>query len=595
MNLKRSWSFAPGIEFEQPVPEWFAHLRCWQRWKEEPFRSITLLSPVHEHFLRACRLMFTPRQLTITPWLERMAKAYTENSEILLLGAGSTGKSHFMGLAFLMDMVAAIGDLYACLVSTDKGALMQRSYASAIEYLNCLKANGIEVPLKFVGQKCAIVPFAAPEDLQGVKSMIKGVAIREGSEQDAKSSVIGVHLPRIRSGADEFENLQNRAAAFLSAQSNLRQGCIDYKMVLAFNPQSLSAPGTQLATPAGAGGWSSLDPDTAEEWFTSNGYCVLRFDGLKSPGIQNPTKYPFLPTQASIGEIVRANHGNQDAPDVWAMVRGFPPLTRAAQTVLSDADLLQFRALETEIIWQNSGTTLIGGLDPAFTSDGDDCVLQLADVGHLLNGPLAMVFRDPIYIKIESSSPVTISYQIVEQLKEHMQATGLALRNLAVDDSGTQSIVDIITKELGVGCLRSDFGSGASEEAVSIADSRPAKKIWGNTGTELWGSFAEYVRYGQVRRLPVVAAGQFTRRSFKPGRRPKILKSKRDSKAEMGGRSPDNADAVSLCGAVMKFVLGVRPGASVLDPGGRIPRAASYDMSRVLALNNLRATYQVRT
>jgi len=595
MELKRSWPLAPDVEFGHPIPEWLAHLQCWQRWKEEPFRSSKLLNPVHEHFLRACRMLFTPKQLVITPWFERMAKTYTENNEVVLLGAGSTGKSHFMGVAFLLDMVAAIGELYACLVSTDKGALLQRSYASAIEYLNCLKANGIEVPLKFVGQKCAIVPSAAPEDLQGVKSMIKGVAIREGSEQDAKSSVIGVHLPRIRSGADEFENLQNRAAAFLSAQSNLRQGCIDYKMVLAFNPQSLSAPGTQLATPAGMGGWASLDPETAEEWFTVNGYCVLRFDGMKSPGVKEPEKYPFLPTEASINAIVRANHGNRDAPDVWAMVRGFPPLTRSTQTVLSEADLLQFKALETEVVWQGSGTTLIGGLDPAFTSDGDDCVLQLADVGHLLNGPLAMVLRDPIYIKIESSSKDPVSYQIIKQLRGHMQATGLRMRHLAIDDSGTQSIADIVAKELGSGCLRVDFGGRASDEAVSIADSRPAREVWGNESTELWGSFAEYVRYGQIRRLPRAAADQFVRRSFKAGRRPRILKPKKESKPEMGGRSPDNADAVALCCAVMKLVLGVKPGASMLDPGGRVPRASSFDMSRLMAINNMKSTYQVRT
>jgi hypothetical protein len=383
-SLRTEWY---GIPFGQQaagmaptrIPRFLADLIIWQRHKEAPYLKYAsaFKNPVHEHFLQACRDMLTPRQLRIHPWFEDLAQAYTNNQEVIYLGAASTGKSLFTGLAFLMDLVADIGNLYACMVSTDKQTLQQRSFASAVEYLNCMTANQIPVPLKFVGSKCAIIPTSGSEDLQGVKSMIKGVAISEGSDQDAKRSLLGIHLPRIRSAADEFENMGVRAKAFVSAQANMRMGCTDFKMVVAFNPQSLNSPGCRLATPKELGGWGVLDPETAKTWYTKEGRCVVRLDGLKSPGIKDPT-LTFLPTKKSIDELVASFGGNWDHPDVWSMVRGFPALNRPEGTVLTDSEVITYKMTEPSEWRGDSSSIVVGGLDPAFTSEGDDCVQQLA-------------------------------------------------------------------------------------------------------------------------------------------------------------------------------------------------------------------------
>ena len=595
-NLRREWPFLPGIVFDAPIPEYFALLQGWVKHEEEPFNTVAYKYPPHECFLRACRILYTPKQLSLHPWFEKMAYGHTHHRTMIVIGAASTGKSHFTGVATLLTMLADIGNVYATLVSTSKEALLKRSYASVLEYLNCLKANGIVVPLRFIAQKTAVVPHDASDDLTGVKSRIDGVAMSEGSEEDAKRSVIGVHLPRVRAVCDEFEMLGNRAKAFIAAQANLVQGTIDYRMLLLFNPMGLHLPGTQLATPRDQGGWASLNPDTAEEWFTREGHYVLRLDGFKSPGIKNPKDYSFLPTKSTIDHLIAMNHGNVDSPDVWTMARGFPPITSSARTILSDAELLKFKALEDEK-WLGDGRSpvLVGGLDPAFTSDGDDCVLQLADVGYFLGGTLGIRFRDPIYIALEASSKVPIIYQVVEKIREIQKETGLQLIHLAVDDSGTQSVADVITRELGYGCIRVDFGARASDNQVSIVDSRMAYEAWGNSVTELWGALAEYIRYGQVRRLSQKAADQITRRQFNDKRRPKILKSKLASRIDMGGRSPDDGDASSLCTWVARSVLGLKPGTSTLEPNGRAPIVSSsaFDAQRAMKLNNLRSTYGV--
>ena len=590
-ELRADWY---DIPWSTPITKYMADLSIWQKHKEEPLLHYAgaFKNPVHEHLLEACRSMFTPRQLRIHSWFEDCAEAYTNNDFIVYLGGGSTGKSHFVGLAALLDMVADKGNCYIAMVSTSKEMLLQRSMASSIEYLNCLQANRIPVPLKFIGQRCAIVPSTAADDLQNVKSMIRGIAIAEGTEVDARGAVLGVHLPRVRSVCDEIENMGGRANVFLSAQSNARMGAVSYKCCLMFNPQDLSAPGCVIATPDLDGGWAALDIDKDVKWKTRGGAQVVRFDGHKSPGLADTT-LTFLPTKESIADVLKRCGGNTQHRDYYAMVRGFPVLSASAGTILSNSELIFHKATE-DCQWRgDKAPMVIGGFDPAFTAEGDDAVLQLADLGYCTEGRLVMRFRERLVLQVDSSSKIPVAYQLVGQLKDAIQATGLQIGNLAIDDSGTQSVCDVVAKEIGTGFLRVNFGTKASDLPVSLANATPANKVFGNTASELWGVFAEYVRFGHCRKLSTKAAEEFTTRQFDLKRNPKIMETKRAYKKRMSRRSPDDADACALCGAVLRFVLGVRPGASLLEPRGAIITAPTVDLGRLKALNNLKTSYGV--
>jgi hypothetical protein len=197
-------------------------------------------------------------------------------------------------------------------------------------------------------------------------------------------------------------------------------------------------------------------------------------------------------------------------------------------------------------------------------------------------------------LRIEASSKVPISYQVVGQLKTIMQDTGLQMRHLAIDDSGSQSIADIVAKELGYGALRIMFGGKASDQPMSMVDATPANKKCGSACTEIWMALAEFVRYKQIRGLGAEAVKQLTRRQFNDRRYPKILEDKRTFKKRTGLGSPDEADGASLCVAVARFVMGLRPGASMLEPEGRVAHSATIDMERVKAINNLKSTYTAR-
>jgi len=590
-ELRQEWG---GIPFATPVPRWMADLAVWQRFQEPAFAqySSAMLNPVEEHLYRAVRDLYSPAQVRIHRWFQDCCRAFTHHDSIALLGAASSGKSFSMGVLSYLFYLADFGNCFVLMVSTSKEALLKRSMASAIEAHNMLRANGVPVPCKFVSQKCAIVPANAQDDLQGVKSMIQGVAITEGTEVDARGAVIGVHLPRVISICDELENMGSRAKVFLSAQANARAGTVQYKQVVAFNPQDINAPGCVLATPDRDGGWAALNPDQDTVWDTKGGVHVVRFDGRKSPGLDDPA-LTFLPTREFLADNLKACADNPDHPDMWSMVYGFPVVSQQGMTVLSNAELIYHKAFE-ETKWRgDEAVTTVAGFDPAFTADGDDAVLQIADVGHAESGALVVQFRDPIVMKIEATSKIPVSYQLVGQLKAAQQVAGFKLMHLAIDDSGTQNVADIVAKEMGTGFYRANFGTKASELPVSSTNLKPANRVYGNLVSELWGVLAEYVRFGHCRRLNGVAAQELTTRKFDLRRNPKVLETKREYKKRSGRRSPDHGDACALCGAVLRFVLGVRPGASMIEPWGFTAAPAAVNYARIKEINNLKSSYGV--
>lgn len=586
MNIQQTYTRIHGIDFPKGTPEAIANLIIWQRHKEPAFAHANFLNPVSEHFLRACRLLFTPQQLVIHPWFEAMSHAWTYYNGIILMGAASSGKSHFLGIAALLDYLADPGRVYCSMVSTDKGTLLLRSLASSIEYLSYLRSSTkYHMPFKWVAQKSSIVPEGvADSEVHTQKSIIKGVAIADGNEMDAKSAVIGVHLPRVRSIADELENMGSRAQVFLDAQDNLVAGTDDYKLAIAFNPQSREAPGCKIAEPKGGWGTVSLDTD---EWVTALGYKVLRFDGHKSPGRKDPKKYPFLPSDASNQKILDRNHGNEDSPGYWAFVRAFPPSTLGARTVLT-REMVDAWKMKDPVVWE--GTPFrVAALDPAFTSDGDDCVLGYADVGLLIpENRWVICFGEPRYLKIDSASSQVVLQQIGDQAVEILREWGITSgMYLACDDSGTQSVADYLSLRGYPGLLRFNYQKRPPEVPVSSLASDDASTRYRNTVTWMYYTVRDYGQYGQLRGLSDKAAQEFCGRRLSDKLKGLLeLESKKEfKKRNKDGRSPDTADMMAQIVGLVRLRLGLLPGAKDWLP----PMTGFYTKSvdNFLEINNI--------
>lgn len=561
----------------------FIDLILWQRHREAPYAGADIPHGLpHELFLSSCRHLFTKRQFVAHRWAERMIKAYTEEiGPQYWVGAGSSGKSHIGGLCVLMDYIASFGaaadsgesgensgSMYVMMVSTNKEALAKRSLASAVEYLGYLRTGSYAVPFKFLSQKFAILPeTVGDENVASFKSRIDGVALAEGSEVEARGKVIGVHLPRVRVIADEFENLsESRANAFQVAQVNMRAGCADYKCLYLFNPQGRQLPGSRLAQPVG--GWDKIDLD-CYEWRNAQGSLVLRFDGLDSPGVEDPKTCPFLPTKKYI-DSVRDDSGGEDSPGYWAFVRAFPPPDMGSRTIIT-REMVESWGMARRVEWEYPPDQ-VAALDPAFTSDGDDCVLVRGWVGRERGtGRVVICYdRDPYVIPISASSGVPVLQQIVFGARDKLNEWGIGPNALAVDDSGTQNVADYVEIVMGRGVYRCNYAAKPPPLPMSVNHDDTVDRKYRNTITWLLYNVHEFAQYGQIKGLPEAAIDELCSRQLDKRLKGLLIveTKKMFKKRTKNGKSPDTSDACAMLAGMVRHRFGLVPGSSAWSGPG---------------------------
>tara|TARA_R110002126_G_scaffold156681_1_gene304107 strand:+ start:2852 stop:4645 length:1794 start_codon:yes stop_codon:yes gene_type:complete len=545
-------------------------LMCAKKWREKAFQGGQLLDP-GEHMLRAIRALFDHEDWSISPWTEEHAHGWCEEGGLHIMGCASSSKSNDIGGLCTLDWITDPSDTITIMASTSKTALADRSYESVIRYFKLLKANPhFFVPGKESKTQMAIMNDDADDygKLSTSKSAIRGVAVQAGTADEARANLVGRHMPYVRLICDEFAQMREAAA---EARVNLSIGAEkDFKWCTMANPDHLLDMSGRYMEPIE--GWGSVDENTPE-WRSRYGR-VLHRNGFQSPAVVEEggkEKYPYLINMPQIEQIIYEENDNADAVSVWTMVKGFPPPAGSEQTVISETDLVAF-GMRDPVEWDHRGVppVRVAGLDPAFTADGDGCVLQPATVGLAKEGVLVCAFEEPIYIKLEASNPRPAIYQVVDQVREHCFAQAIPIENVMVDDSGVQSVADVMEIELDRRPMRCQFGGSASELPVSSKNPKPAKDRFRNQATEIWMLTAELGRARQLRNFPLKAAQQFCSRRFRArtaaGSGKRGLEGKADFKKRLvGQRSPDEGDALALCVAAARAKGGLISGKDVTN------------------------------
>lgn len=554
-----------GLDWDKGVHDIQIDLILAKKWKFAPYCHGKLLDP-GEHLLRAVRALFTPAQWTVSPWTEEHAHAWAAEDFSVWLGAASTGKSNDAGGFAVLDWITDPLDTYIALASTSVPMLKLRSFESVTRYFRILKRNPVFlVPGKESASQTAIVNDGAPTDEDDEdagadatsKASIRGVALADGDEAKAVARLAGAHLPWTTIILDEGSALPAAAA---KARFNAMAGTKRFRFLSLANPVSQFDEATKFCVPVD--GWGSVGPETPR-WRSKHG-LVLHHDGFRSPAILEPggaEKYPFLINQHQIDRMLEEAGGNVDDPMIWVMARGFPVPRGDAASVLSEADLSTFGA-RLPVVWREGGAgdwVDVGGLDPAFVAEGDGCVLQRARVGMSVEGLHVIAFHKEDRIPVGASSSRPGAYQAADGLLALCARHGLAIENVAIDDSGTQSVCDIVEVESGRKPIRCNFTSKA--DVVVGEGGVAAAPKYRNLVTEMWHAAARLVRERQVRGLPDAAADQMCRRRYLRDLKPLALESKREyKKRQSGQRSPDEADALVLCVRAAMRVAGLRAG-----------------------------------
>jgi hypothetical protein len=573
-----------GLEWPEQVTDVFIELTCAKKWREPPFNKV--ITDPGAHLLRAARMLFTPTEFTISPWSEEHAEDWTKEKFCITWGGASCSKSNDYGLFCLLDWLTDPMDTVTLLASTTLGMLELRSFESVIRYFKILKKHPtLAWPGKYVPVKHHIVNIDDADVSATAKAAIKGVAVKQGNTDKARSDLQGAHLPYVRLILDEMSQMPDAAE---QARYNLSIGAKDFRFFGLCNPDSVYDLAGRFSIPVD--GWDAVD-ETSTRWETQWG-SVRHHNGFDSPAVTEPNgidKYPYLINQKQIDERLKENHGNDDHPLIWTMIRGWPPPQGATKTVLNESMIRAFK-MHDGVIWDRDYIVL-ASFDPAFTSDGDDPVLQIAHLGMSREGVLTLLFTATEILTISASSkdrPVV--YQLADQLKEFRYKYGFDWDNLAVDDSGTQSVADVIDAENSCHCFRVNFAWKASDMQVSTRNPAKAKELYKNRITEYYFALVEYAQFGQIRGLPADAAQQFCARRIAEKKRPFMLESKKDAKTRIQ-RSPDQADACAILVGMCREKLGVLAGESKAMPGGVSQAVQGMSGAQMLDYNNLEETY----
>lgn len=493
-----------------------------------------------------------------------------------------THNSNDMGLLTLIDWMVDPQETVAILASTSLQMLKIRSYESVLRYFHHIKHfSQFEMPGKLRKTDNAII-LDEDDELGAAtdKASIRGVAVAEGTEQEARTKLTGAHLPYVRLILDELS--QMRPAA-MRVRTNLSIGAKDFKLVGLCNPDSFTDLAAQYSKPILPGGFAAIDPETTHEWHSPYGK-IRRHDGLRSPAILYPEKkLTFLLTKEKLDDIRKDVGGNEDDPEFWTMVRGFPPAQGKKQTLLSMAEVLRSGSTE-DVTWMGAPSVTVLGCDPAFSEGGNRAVMQALEIGIDKNNQVKLSCLEPRYVRIDASSAIPVTDQVGDAIKEYAEELSVKPELIGVDDSATQSVADYLQSKHFMTVRRFVSNAAASDMPLSKGDVRKASDRFKNQSTELWAAVAAFVRAGQVRNVPLVAMEQLCGRPLeRVGVLRRLLskkKSTREGNELKAGESPDEQDALSIAFGVVRFVLNMLAGADTISnkyagPWGRRPGGPS--------------------
>jgi hypothetical protein len=525
-----------------------------------------------EPLIEAARELIPEQYFKVSPWTEEhfhdwvMAPAYPGRG-VITWGPASCSKSHDTGLLMLLDWMNDPYDTVIRLGSTDKQSLKSRSWNAVITFFAALRRNklGLTIPGKFSKSGYAILNDDSDESPESVgeKAGIVGVAIND-SEDSGKLQ--GAHAKFVRIVVDELATITHHDNIKKAIQ-NLRVGAVDFRFYALANPASWDDPSCQYCIPVQ--GMDKVDVDTGS-WVSTRGYFIRHHDGHKCIAVTDPEKakeFPFLLTQEVIDANLADCDGNPDASMYWQMVRGFPVPTATNVPVVLESRTAAQNHVTDRIDGSLAGVVAtVAGIDPAWSEGGDGAIRARAYIRQDMFGRYYLDFTDGLdRLPIKAHDPRPPVQQMMDRTIELMKRPlEASFHFTAVDASANQGLADDLLLYAGADCLGVNNSVRASDVPMRAMDTRPARDIVYDRGTESWCVLAEFCKAGMVRGLPPEALRALTTRRFAVRHgtgtvmNPLRLEDKKSFRTRFR-KSPDEADACALAALAAKERLGLVP------------------------------------
>ncbi len=347
-------------------------------------------------------------ELDVHRWHTLCTKEIVNHKVTVLMGPGSSGKTHEMAWIGLVSYWARPEETCVLVASTHLGGLKKRVWAE----MTMLWEQGVERFPKLSGHLLDNAIAITTDNLddcepgerkiRDMRKGVYGVACVTGGKFVGLSKFVGIKQKYMILLADEASMM---GETFLSAFANLNKN-ENFMAVVSGNPNDPLDPLGRAAEPKE--GWTDdyMEPTKTKCWDTRfmSGRCV-NLIGLDSPNFDFPenekTRYKYLISKEKINDTL--SFFPKDSMEYYSQCVGSMKIGTMAKRVLTRAECLRFHALE-QAVWQSENRTKVFFVDAAY--GGDRCVSGSAEFGLDINGKQILSFNLPKVI------PITVTKKV---------------------------------------------------------------------------------------------------------------------------------------------------------------------------------------
>lgn len=532
----------------------------------------------HDGMEEAAQMLWGPTQFDPRPQgTQRVWKAFDNHNFVLLMGAGKQSKSFSAAVRLFLEWIRDPEYTTVKVLGPSESHLEDNLFTHLVSL-----HRGSAIPLPGTVGKLFI-----GLDTRARKGSITGVVVPLGKKAAGRLQGVA-RFPR-KVPHPVFGPL-SRLYVFLDEMANIPQGVnrdLDnlmsntsgdgLKILGAFNPTDQNDHvGTRCEPPFG---WPAFDPESHFEWTSTTGWFVVRLDAAQSENVKSgQVIFPGLQTKEGFDRIIQSS-GGTNSPGYWAMARGcFPPMG-TIMSLIPPGMLNDFKA---EFIWYDNPRP-VGGADLALEG-GDTGKFAFGKWGLATgikfsptlahpNGRTVMFKnakgkaypRYALQLQKIFVMPKGDTVEVKNQIAKLASSLGIAPEWLAVDRTGNgQGVFDLLKYEWGVGVIGVNFSQGPSDTKIMAEDSDIASKLYDRMNSELWFALRKFIEFGYLKALPGLETEelypQITGRLFRAAGKDAKVEGKPDYKSRHQGKSPDDADAVTLLVYAARKASGIVPG-----------------------------------
>lgn len=480
----------------------------------------------------------------------RVVNEWCLEPDLAIAGAASAGKTFPVAVCILQDWKCSPAKTLSFVCTTSLGASEDRIWGAIVSLHSKAKHPcGTYIAHKYVISWDNLSDEASDRDYN---SAIKAIAIPPGEEgRKAVDTTRGRKQERVRIVFDELPEMGNYATmACVNLESN-----IELRATYIGNPHRHDDAHGEVCKPDDLRGFKAIDK-TIDKWKTRTGSAIF-MNGEWSPNFQaplgDPIPFPYLTNRQTLKKMLKRCHGNRESIEYYRNAIGFWPDASVSETVLSVEIIEGYKANQREK-WKGTDRKKVGGLDVGFGRGGDLCVLQIGEVGQIVNGRRVLQHFKEIVIMPPATG--VFEEEIARQVVDHCRTEGVAPDDLGLDISsdGGKIYREIVRYWLALGNQKaanvhaiSSMGR-PSDRIVSNVDTRKCSEAYDRRVSEYWMMIREGVMTRCIMGIHLVdgddneLVDELCTRLYEIKGKKFCIEPKEDMKVRIK-KSPDRADA----------------------------------------------------